>query len=533
MKKFLSAFMALIMMLCIIAPVSVSAVSAKDRNPIVYLRGDGASIYDADNKEVYPTGYDMSELPQTAARVLFPYFTNAILFNKWEEYYNAFEKEVNQIFEKAHLDNNGEATNGTGISAYNRYRNDVNSKANYCKADGTTNLFDYNFWYDWRRDPFEVADCLNDYIKGILKATGAEKVSLACRCLGGSFVLAYLEKYGYDDIRSLAIDSTVANGNEKISDLYSGKVRVDGEGMERWLTDLSTQTEDLKFLVEFVTASIDMLNEIDSAKVTEKLINKVYKKLYEGLTPRLCMATFGTWPGYWSSVSAEAFQPSMDLIFGNEKLDYATKYAGLIEKLNNYNVRVRQRTNEILADAKAAGVNVGILAKYGYQSMGFIDSCDELSDSLVSLKKASFGATCSTVQSILSDKYIAEREELGFGKYISIDKQVDASTCLFPDYTWFVKGAQHDNWSSFNDSLLLKICNSKEQFTVNSDETYPQFMVFNKNDGETYPMTKNNCNPTNWDAVQIEKHTPRTFFTAIINFFKSFFALIKNQIGKK
>lgn len=178
-------------------------------------------------------------------------------------------------------------------------------------------------------------------------------------------------------------------------------------------------------------------------------------------------------------------------------------------------------------------MNVGILAKYGYQMMPLIESCDELGDTLVTLKKASFGATCSKVYNTLSDEYIAERVEKGYGKYISPDKQVDASTCLFPDYTWIVKGVHHDTWAADDDQIIYNICTYDGQYTVNTDSYYPQFMIYNDEDGYFYPMTEDNHNVTNWDAEEVEEHTPENFFKAFINAIKSFFELIKREISEK
>ena len=46
----------------------------------------------------------------------------------------------------------------------------------------------------------------------------------------------------------------------------------------------------------FILASVALLNETDPAKLSQSTINMIYKKLYKQLTPRLCMASIGTWP---------------------------------------------------------------------------------------------------------------------------------------------------------------------------------------------------------------------------------------------
>ncbi|MDD6011266.1 MAG: alpha/beta fold hydrolase [Oscillospiraceae bacterium] len=538
MKKIVSLLLALTMMVTLFIPAFAGAEKEAEKGtPVVFLRGDGNAIVNSSGEVVYPVNYDKSELPGAVARVLNPYFINAVLFGKWEEYYDAFAAEVRAIFQDCQLDENGENTNGTDISVGSYQENYENMNTDKVGEDGVYPLYAYTFWYDWRRDPLEIADSLNEYIKNIIKTTGCEKVALAGKCLGGSFVLAYLSKYGYSDIKNIAFDATVGNGSEFFSDTFGGKIRVDSEAAERYFTDkLYGNTGDgpadeaQRFLYEFVLASMDLLSESDRLHLSAKAIDAIYQKLYEGLTPRLGIEVYGTWPGYWSTATAENYQAARDLVFGEEGSAFYEKYRGLIEKLDRYDRQVRQRIPEILKGAQEAGLGVGIVAKYGYQAPPIIDSCDELSDYLVSVNKASFGATCSKVYDTLSEEYIAERATLGLEKYISPDKQVDASTCLFPDSTWFIKGIHHDTWAIGEDDIIHKICTSDGQFTVTTDESYPQFLVYCDETGYTSAMTAENCNVTVWDAPEIHEHTILTYFRAVINLIKNIFALIKAKI---
>ncbi len=469
------------------------------------------------------------------ARVCFPHLINALLFNKWDAYYDAFGVEVASVFERSRLDENGNIANNSGIANAQYETNEKNMNTDKADENGEYWLYDYTFWYDWRLDPLEVADQLNVYIKTLKKTTGVDKVAIVGKCLGGSFVLAYLSKYGYDDIRSIAFDATVGNGSEKFSETYGGKIKVDLEALERSQIDTMFYESEFidYYLNNFLLATIDLLNETDALNVTPQLIDLVYKKLYEGLTPRLGMAVYGTWPGFWSTATTEDYANAKKLVFGEEGSEFYEKYKGLIEKLDNYDTQVRQRIPEILKNAQKEGVYVGVLAKYGYQMPGFIESSDQLGDTLVTLKKASFGATCSTVNDTLSDEYIKERIASGYEKYISPDKQVDASTCLFPDSTWIVKGVHHDTWAADDDQIIYNICTYDGQYTVTTDENYPQFMVFNSEDEKFYPMTEENHDVTNWDSEKVNDHSFKSYINAIINWFKSIFDLIKNAIFKK
>jgi len=240
MKKLISILLTVILILSVAAPCafafSESAELVKNV-PIIHLRGDGNSIHDQDGNQVYPTGYDTSKLPENIANVIFPYFTNAIMFGKWEEYYDAFEAEITPIFEKATLDKNGNPKNGSDVSQSNKATNARKAKSNYVRGDGTFDVYSYTYWYDWRRDPFEIADLLHEYIESIKSVTGAEKISLSSNCLGGSFILAYIVKYGHADIHAICFDSTVANGCEVYNDLFCGRGYIYGEALQRMLDD--------------------------------------------------------------------------------------------------------------------------------------------------------------------------------------------------------------------------------------------------------------------------------------------------------
>lgn len=533
MKKILSVLLAAIMIFSIAAPCAFAAAGS-EKNPIIYIRGNGNPIFDHYGYQSYPLRMSDEELVKSLVKSLMKPFLKAVTLGKWDDYYTAFENELRDVFAGCALDENGNIANDSGIANIHYDANRKNMNSDYTNADGNSELFSYVFWYDWRLDPFEIADRLEEYIDCVLAATGAKKVSIVGKCLGGSFVLAYLAKFGGSKVRNVAFDCTVGGGCEEASDLFCGKANVDFEATERKYYDENTITFDKAqyILNEFIIASLDVINETDRLKLTEKAATKIYKLLSKELTPRLCMATFGGWPGYWTNVTKEQYEEAKNMMFYGAVPEYAETYKGLIEKLDMYDKLVRSRIQELLLSVKESGVNFGVLAKYGYQLSNLIESRDMPGDSLVSLHASTFGATCSNVYDTLSEDYIAERTAAGFGKYISPDKQVDASTCVFPDSTWIIKGMTHENWAECNDKLIYKICTSKNQLTVESFEEYPQFMVYDKEKNDIFKMTEENCNVTNWDAKEIHTHNIKQFFKAYISWFKALFALIKNKLEK-
>lgn len=542
MKKLISTLLAVLMLFSVIIPVSAAnEIDSEQKNPIIYIRGNGNPIYDRYGYQAYPLSVNDNEMTSALVDALMGDFIKAVTLGKWEEYYDAFETELAKFFEGCALDENGNIANDSGIANVCYDINKENMNSDYLNADGNSELFSYVFWYDWRLDPFEIADQLEEYIDHVLAATGAKKVSVVGKCLGGSFLLAYLAKYGGSKLRRVAFDCTVGGGCEEASDLFSGKANVDFEAMERKyiddnviITDGFTDGDQSQMVLnDFIRATLNVVNETDRLKLTEKAATEIYNRLSKELTPRLCMATFGGWPGYWTNVTKDSYEDAKNIIFYGACEDYAEKYKGLIEKLDRYDVQVRQRIPELLNSVKEEGVDFGVLSKYGYQISPLIESRDMIGDSLVSLHASSFGATCSTVNTTLSDEYISQRQQAGYGKYISPDKQVDASTCVFPDSTWIIKGMTHENWAACNDQLIYTICTSEEPLTVDSMDKYPQFMVYDRDADNIIPMTSDNCNVTNWDASGISTHNFKQYLKAFFDWFKAMIEYLKFQIENK
>lgn len=540
MKKIISLILVVMMAFsCVSLCFNVSA-AANDRvnYPVVYLRGDGTGIYDQNGKLVALREGDGKISPEEVSELIYPYLTKAVLKGEWDEYYEAFARLFSDVYEGSALDKNGNSPEGVGIA--NRVI-EVNKKdmvTDYKNESGRYKLTDYTFWYDWRLNPLEVADELNEYIKGVKSATGAEKVGLVGKCLGGSYVLAYLSKYGYDDICKLMFDSTVGNGAEKMSDLMSGKIQINEKAIQRseiekQHTDTNMEEADL-FLSELIRTSADMLDENDVLHLTEKTFAAFYKRIYKGLLPKVLLATTGTWLGYWSTVLPADFETALNLVYGEKGSDTRKEYAGLVQKLEDYNTQVRQRIPEIVKGAKNAGVDVGIVAKYGVQFIPFLASANKQSDSFISIERSTFGATAADIAKTLPDSYIAQRVAEGKGKYINPDKSVDMSTCLFPDSTWLCAGLTHNNYPDYlSMGLISDFMNYDGCMTIDSYSKYPQFMVYTK-DGSVVPMTTDNCDDfTEWDNKEIEKHSLKTKFTSFFAFYRNIFKLFISTIRSK
>ena len=145
-------------------------------------------------------------------------------------------------------------------------------------------------------------------------------------------------------------------------------------------------------------------------------------------------------------------------------------------------------------EIEADGVNVSIIAKYGYQLYPIVINADQQSDMIVTCEQQAPGTTSAPIGSKLSDEYVNKAKLDGTDKYISPDLAIDASTTLFPDSTWYIQNMKHNCYPHVVDLLMYKILRHEgEKMTVFSDENYPQYLIYEgeENNGDSLrPMTQ-------------------------------------------
>ncbi len=525
MKKIISVLLVGIMVFSLFIPAfAVPLETSGSKYPMVYFRGNSEDIIDEDGNVVYDFDVKGEEIKEMAKKIL-PYFAKAYVTGDFDEYYKVFGEEMAKLYDRCLLDGNGDPKYGTGISEYQKQANITEMNTNYIRSNGKFNINSYDFANDWRLDPLATVDDVEAYIDGILKVTGKDKVTLICKCLGGDLILAYLAKYGTKKINAVCFGSTVAFGGDLVNDTFSGHMNIDSNGIDRFASDdflAKLMKNSDKVVFDFIKETVSLANVAGIlGGASDVFMKQLYNKLYAGLVPALATSTYATWPGYWTMVTADRYEETKAFVFGDENSEKYKEYAGLIAKLDNYDKQVRQRIPEILKNAEADGVNICIVAKYGFQMPPVIESSDEQGDVWTTTRYASLGGTLSKIGTTLSDEYIESRKALGFEKYISPDKQVDASTCLFPEYTWFIKGAIHDDWTKEEDRIIMTVSNSDEKVTVNDIDDRPQFLVYDRSSDSVAPMTEDNCHTETYDVDNKTNDTKGgKLFNALLTLFK-------------
>ena len=125
--------------------------------------------------------------------------------------------------------------------------------------------------------------------------------------------------------------------------------------------------------------------------------------------------------------------------------------------------------------AKKSGTAVVIAMGYDISTIPVTTARETHSDLLIDTGYMSLGAVCSDIGKTLGEGYEQRNTACGHN-HISPDLTIDASTCEFPEYTWFFRGNGHNTFDAPYLEFLKWAILFDGQPTVHSSEKYPQFM---------------------------------------------------------
>lgn len=471
--------MALIIAVAI--PVSVMADSAHSCNcgtpPVVYVRGFGGGIFKVEDDGSLTNAFAFD------SNKLIPLIDDIIVavVSLFSGNAQSFSKSAGAILDGIMGDLT--CTYG-GESLYNivpekSSSTDVDKHKAFSMENDAETRVDamYNFEYDWRLDPLVIADDLNTYIEEVKEITGHDKVVIKCHSEGNCVTAAYLYKYGHDSVEKLCFTAAAFNGINLVGQLFTQDLTLKDKGSQiaAFVSSLVDGTESgaiVSSLMEILD-DIGLLGAVGNW-LNDALIGETLDTLYD----EVLIDSFATWPALWTFVPDAYYENAKKSMFGEDD-----KYAVLIDRIDEYHYNVQNKLEKILKDANADGVEILFFSQYNFAPIPVYENSIYMGDMLVETKYTSFGATTAPY---------GEKLNLDFNspdaKYYSKDKLIDASTCLFPDYTWFIRGINHAispapyvdlaDWAILYDG----------QPTVFTDPAHPQFVYL---DGDVLvPVTE-------------------------------------------
>ena len=555
MKKIVALLLTLLMLMGAVVLPASAATNVHQKMPIIFIAGSSVDLVDGDQNPI-STGFDVltdddegdgitkEKIIESAINIIMPFVLEGLPQDKWENYGKALYAELAPIFEEGQLDGEGNPKFGTGVAKAEVEKWDKIALTDQSSTDGRFGMREYDFRYDWRLSPYDHVDRLHEYIKTIIESTGCKKVALVGRCLGGNVVTAYLDKYGHEKLVGKAVyDEVMSNGSVVINDIFSGKIKFNDKLIQAYLLESEhfgkenvgidlIGVNDL--LLEIVERTLDLLTQTGVAETLYGGVASLYERLYEAFMPAMLQATgIGTWVSYWSSLCDADFDAALDLLFGKQGTEGREANKGLIEKITEIRTRI-VKPRELEGDANLYkrftneyGVEIAVIAGYGLVNPPIIENSAANGDCTVDTKNSSFGGTVADVFDKLPQEYIDAQVAAGNGKYISPDGKVDASTCLFPETTWFIKNKHHDTWRP-----IVTIAEYFTQYeNVNATENSKNILRFQVIDPDgdfekAVNMTEENCVDGPWLTVIEQEPTTETALAALIRFFTTIFKTI-------
>ncbi len=500
MKKIISVFLCL----TLVFSLAVPAFAAPEEYPTIYVTGAQTNdIHNAEGKKIWEPEADLMGILKEALMPCLEELAFGAVIGDYREYAEKVNSYVAPVFEEVVLDKNGEASNGSHPAKHS-------STVAVSKKTSNYGMWDYRFWYDWRLSPITTAEELKLYIDRVISTTNKDKVQLVGRCYGANVIQAYITLYkdhAIENVSDIAYYASSVDGIDFMSALFSGQVVLDDKAVTNFV-EYYLEHEGIiedPTLEAFVYTLVDLFEYADVLGLGTDALLSLFNEIKSDLIPVLLPSIIGTWPSYWAMVTSDLYDDAIEFVFG----DCKDEYKGLIDKTDEYHEKVQSCVNETILELQSKGINFYFFSKYGYPEFPLHKDALLQSDSYTTVKRQSFGATSSNYGEVLSEKYISSLKDT---KYLSPDYKIDASTCLIPERSWFVKNLHH-NWFAELHDMTLEIM--RYDMTVDN-EKYPQYLT-RLDDATLIPTVGTD---TDYDKPEEGR------FTVLIRFFTALFNMI-------
>ena len=510
MKKILASLLAIIIIAIGVLPCFAADNSCTcGQTPIVYVAALGSgSVYldegTANEKTLFRP--DIAELlPEFAPLV--PAVLELVNTKDYDAFGDVLIPCVNNAFGMLAMDEEGNSQERVTTEEFH--------------PDTADHGIDYShyFGYDFRVDPIENAKLLHQYIEEVKEITGHDTVRCRASSMGGVTFMAYLRLYGSKDIETIIFQNCPLQGTAVAGELYNGLVEINKEALLRY-AECALPSMDSDFFGAFLFGLLEMLDAGGVLGALVGVADNLVVNLKDRVFDEALIPIFGTMPGIWSFVPDEYYETAKDFMGINDG-----EHEVLIEKLDYYHYEVQQSAEELLNQAKADGTNVYIVAGYNMQRTPLVSAYLNTSDGTVDTKYASLGATCAYIgEQLPADYKQAEHTEIN---YISPDRMIDASTCILPENTWFVKDMLHSTTHDGHDEFYRILHESEEQLTVFDMEEYPQFMQ-----NDTVNQTFHEVLPLKDAALEnaFDQASQMPSFMSVMKLFVAFFEEVFNWL---
>ena len=502
-RKALSVMLcAILVALCI---VPAFAADQKATYPVLFVEGfNGSPLYKGGNQKVFmPEAQDLTGVVTTLVPALLKFAAakNVAKLSgdidgqaqAYDDFISAIVSAVDSVYSKIACDEHGNSIAddidvlptdafGSGAEVGNsNIQEAVIPKA----AEVLGNDMVYYFTYDWRMSLIDTAAKLNDAVKEIKRLTGADKVSLMGMSMGGALINTYTTIYGYGDICNLTMSSSAFKGLQYIGEIFTGHMDLDGELLGGLIDDFLSEDVSLSELLKYSNVLNTLIDDMNEAFAYDQQGTKVLGADDNSATEpknrireEILIPYFATTPGMWTFVPEEYFNDAIKYVFVDTGRTLSS--ADLILKLTEFHA-IQQNVQNNLQSAMNNGVTVTIVSHYNVHVAPVTPKAKSMTgDVTIETVGTSGGATCAPIGESFPDDYT--QAKYPDKDYMSPDRMIDASTCMFPDQTWFIKNMKHMEFDmdGNNCDLFIWLVTATEQYTVETDDLYPQFLFYDR-----------------------------------------------------
>ena len=479
-KVILSVVLAIVLAALTMAPAFASGKKCDcGTAPIVQVRGIGETLYDGEGNPVFST--------ENIVKGILPAIPNITYYlatGDTDVLVDGLKKAVKDIFGPVSYDNNLNRDTVVTVKGYTSdpvetyvdlYADETSSETTLAQAvhrklgDGHS----YLFIYDWTGNPFDIAADLNEFIEEVKVKSGHDKVSICAESMGGCMTNTYLALYGYDDVENLVMANAAFNGLEMLGQLFIGNPEIDGEALAG-------------LIVQSIYGNAEYASLIPYIPIFEQLAifaNDLFEKAGDRIYEEVLIPVFGYLPAFWCFIPEYHFEEAMEKMLPNAGPE-------LLEFANEYYEKVTSKTTDRVKEmVESEDVNYFCISNYNKYIAPVTKTARWNSDGIIETYNTSGFATVADLGTTLGADYV---QAVDMGRnMISPDNVVDASTCQAPMQTWFTKNWGHIAYNH-NDGtcdFYIWLLTAKEQYTIDSNPQYPQFMYYNSEIPALMPYT--------------------------------------------
>ena len=481
MKAILSVVMSFVMLLSLLVPAM--AVESKKCDcgvaPIVQVRGIGETLYDGEGNEVFSTDNIVNGILPAV-----PKLAEFLVTMNVDTLVEALDSAVTAIFGPVAYDNNLNRDSVVTVKGYTSdpietyvdlEDEDVGSEYTLAQAAyrDLGEKHSYLFIYDWTGNPFDIADDLNQFIQEVKVKSGHDKVTICAESMGGCMTNTYLAVYGYEDVQNLVMANSAFNGLEMIGQLFVGNPEIDGEALGGLIAQSIYGNAEYASLIPYIPLFKDLAN----------IANYLFEVAGDRIYKEILIPVFGYLPAFWCFVPEYHFEEAADLMLADAGPE-------LLNFVDTYYEKVASKTTERVQEMVASDdVNYFCVSNYNKFIAPVTKTARWNSDGVIETYNTSGFATVANMGETLGADYV---QKVNNGKnMVSPDNVVDVSTAQAPMQTWITKNWGHIAYNH-NDGtcdFYMWLLTANEQYTVESNPQYPQFMYYNEEMPMLMPYT--------------------------------------------